>query len=322
VAELSLQLDTETYGYDRLIVACDVAGYDLAYLGFPANEDVDATLAMKKSVGAWWEIQVEDQSGLPVSGAQASVVTVQFEGRPQAAFFRSYPEFKDKHAYEADADVCIKIARFNLTDSLSLNVSAPGYAMKNHWVSNNQPARTKVQLPKGGLMKGRVIYEGGPLPEGLKVYANLENGNASLGPAPINANGTFTFDSCSPGKYMINLLPGNASDRGAFVFPKATAVVKEEAETEVVLELEIGTLVSGKMVDKGTGLTPKDLAGLNVMASEANTHSGIEEDGSWKMYLPEGHFVISYRYQNATHTFKTVDVKKGEPVENLIIEIE
>ncbi len=322
VVELSLELDTETYGYDRLIVACDVAGYDLAYLGFPANEDVDATLAMKKSQDAWWEIQVEDQSGLPVPAARASVVTVQFEGRPQAAFFRSYPEFKDKHVFEADDDGRIKIARFNLADSLSLNVSAPGYAMKNHWVSKHQPARTKVQLPKGGLMKGKVVYEGGPLPEGLKVYANQENGNASLGPEPIGEHGIFTFDSCAPGKYTITLLPGNASDKGAFVFPKATVVVKEDAEVEVVLELEIGTLVSGEMVDKKTGQTPKDLAGLYVTVFEANIRAGIEEDGTWKLYLPEGHFVISYRYQNATHTFKTLDVKKGEPVENLIIEIE
>lgn len=320
--ELTLQLDTEAYQYDRILVVCDVKGYDLVYLGFQAHEDVDTSVTLKKSAGHWWSLQVQDQAGQPLPEAIAQVETVQFEGRPQAVFFRTYPELNQDYEFKADVQGRITIERFNLSDTLNLAVRAPGYAKMNHWASRSQPGDITVQLLKAGMIAGKVINRDGAVPPELRVYGHVEGVNQSVGPEPIDAEATFKFENCVPGRYVLRLLAGEASALGALVLPTVTAKVQEGETTDVTFELENGTLVSGKVIDKQTGEIPKDLTQISVSVPVTNSFSRLEEDGSWKFYLPEGNHMISYRYQRKSMPFKAVDVKKGEPIKDLIIEVE
>ncbi|HEX2972617.1 MAG TPA: hypothetical protein VHP11_09810, partial [Tepidisphaeraceae bacterium] len=96
------------------------------------------------------------------------------------------------------------------------------------------------------------------------------------------------------------------------------------ASANLLIELEEGIRIYGKLID---AKTDQPLSGT-VVATLANTedpsptYGGVNQDGSWDLYLPrDAEYLIRFlptgnsEYQD----FKTISVKRAQPPQELII---
>jgi len=91
----------------------------------------------------------------------------------------------------------------------------------------------------------------------------------------------------------------------------------------VVVEMEKGVLVCGRMLDAVTGKPPTDREYAYVRSAEGQAYSQVKEDGSWDLYLPPGEHKIMYRCKDMKQQeeFKQLIVEKGKPIKGLIIKV-
>jgi len=295
IAQFEVQLDFEKFVFERTIIECDIEGYDLAYVGVNPKEELDFTLKVHKS-DQHWEGQVLDmETGKPIPGATARVKGMQIENTNNYAFF---PEDK-VFVFQADSQGHIRLSRFSSKDGISLEVSAPNYAKEQKWFSAERPADTIFRLTRAGRITGRVTRtDGGELPADLRVSLVMTSGRRVREYLPIEEDGSFSWDHCTPGSYTLSAISPTTEGRKLICTSPCEAEVKTGETVDVVIKMEKGVLVCGTMLDVATGKPPSDREYAYVRTAEGQAYSAVKEDGGWELYLPEGEHIIMYRCSN------------------------
>jgi len=320
VARFELQLDFAKYVFDRSIIECDVEGYDLAYAGVDPKEELEFVLKVHKSDQHWQAQVVDMETGKPLPAATAQVKAMQIEGTDNYAFF---PEDK-VFAFQADSQGHIRLSRFSSKDGISLEVSAPNYAEEQKWFSAERPDDTTFRLTRAGTLTGRVTRtDGGELPADLRVSLVRTSGSGRRDYVPVEKDGSFSWDHCTPGSYTLSAISPTTEGRKLICPSACEADIKSGETVEVVIEMEKGVPVCGTMTDVATGKPPSDREYAYVRTADGQAYSPIKEDGSWELYLPEGEHIIMYRCKDMSQQqeFRRIKVEKGKPVKDLVIKV-
>lgn len=106
-----------------------------------------------------------------------------------------------------------------------------------------------IVLSRAGRLVGRVTHEGSPVPAFTIAYWGEDVGKRSTERFTDREDGRFDIGSVPPGEVHVT-----AGTRDALSSPTVEVLVGQEVPAEVELELEAARLVSGRVVDSGTGL--------------------------------------------------------------------
>ena len=305
----------------RIIVECDLEDYDLSCFGVNLNEESDVILKVHEP-NQHWQVQVlGSDTGKPVPGATAQVKGMQIENN------RSYAYFSDENAYiyHGDDQGMITFDRFNRKDNISVEILAPGYAKEQQWLSPERTENTVFNLSRAGKIAGKLVRtDGGELPEGFRISMVSTPDRRIRENITVEKDGSFEWDHSAPGTYT--LTPGPMTEEAYKFICTSTyeTEVKSGQTVNVVIEMEEGILVSGTMTDAVTGKPPVNRNYSYVRIIKPRAYSTIKEDGSWKLYVPEGEYKIMYRCgrTNREKEFMQVKVEKGKPVTDLVIKLD
>lgn len=110
-----------------------------------------------------------------------------------------------------------------------------------------------------------------------------------------------------------------------YVWPDPIDMDIELGETrEIVIAVEEGIRVSGRVIDAGTKESPTAWCRIEV-TQPANpsfhVYTSITKDGSWETYLPVGEFTLHYYGEAIKGTNTNIVVKPGQPVDCGVQEI-
>ena len=314
--ELGAELAATIVG--RSVVECDTEGYDLAYASANSREELDIVLRVHKS-GLHFEGRALDaDTGKPIPGAAAKVKGMRVEG----GGFASFPDEREP-VFHGDSEGVIKLDRFSTKDGISVEVTAPGYAKAQEFLSAERPENSIFRLSRAGKIIGKVIRtDGGELPKNLRVTLAMTSGRRSREYLSAEKDGSFSWDHCAAGSYTLSAVSPTEEGRKLICTSEYEAGVKVGQTVEVVIEMEKGILVSGRMIDASTGKPPAERDYAYVRA-EGRSYSRIAEDGSWDLYLPAGEHKIMYRCKDMKQQdeFKQLIVEKGKPIKGLIIKV-
>jgi uncharacterized GH25 family protein/5-hydroxyisourate hydrolase-like protein (transthyretin family) len=320
IVRFELQLDSDKYFYGGAMIECDIEGYDLACARANLKEELDLVLKVHKS-DRHWQAQVLDmETGKPIEGATATVRGMRIENSGDYAFF----EEEQGMEFRSDNQGHIQFARFSNKDGISASVLAPNYAKEQKWLSPERPEDNIFRLARAGIITGRVTRtDAGELPEGIRVLLEMTSGNRVMENLPVEKDGTFSCDYCQPGPYKLSARSSTEEGRKLICCSEYQVDVKTGQTVDVVIEMEKGIPVSGKMIDAATGKPPADREYAYVRTSDGQSYSPISEDGSWELFLPEGEHIIMYRCKemNRQEEFKRIKLEKGKPVNDLVINV-
>ncbi len=306
----------------RAIVECNLEDYDLAYFGVNLNEESDVVLKVHEP-DQHWQVQVLDsETGKPIPRTTAHVQGMQIENS------NNYAYFSDDNAYifNGDDQGMITFDRFSRKDRINVDILAPGYAKEQRWLSSERAENTVFNLNRAGKITGKLVRtDGDQLPEGFRISMVSTPDRRIRENLTVEKDSSFEWDHCAPGTYT---LTPNAMTEEAYKFICTSTTCEAEVKTgqtvNIVIEMEEGTLVSGTMIDAATGKPPSDRNYAYVRITEARAYSSIKEDGSWKLYVPEGEYKIMYRCNRTSRQeeFMQVKVEKGKPVIDLVIKVD
>ena len=305
----------------RSTVECDIEGYDLAYAAADPREELDLVLRIHKSDRHWQGQALDAATGKPLPGATAHVYGVR---RENSSSFASCPEEK-RMVFHADDKGVIRFERFNEKDGIGVDVTAPGYAKEQKWLSSDRPDEAIFRLSPAGKILGKVVRtDGGELPADLRVHLRMTSGRGSSENLPVEKDGSFSWEHCAPGTYKLSAASPSEEGRKLVCPSDCEAEVKTGQTVKVVIEMEEGVMVCGKMLDAATGKPLSDVKSAYVGSAEGRSYSPIKEDGSWQLYLLPGEHKITYRCMDMKQQkeFRQLKVKKGTPIKDLVIKVD
>jgi protocatechuate 3,4-dioxygenase beta subunit len=307
----------------RGFIGCDLEGYDVAYRGVQVNEDIDSKLVLHKGP-EHWSGQVADQENKPIAGAEVKVV-----GMRQGKDWRTHASFEDQleFTYVTDEDGRFELSRFSKKDSVSLQLSAEGRARQNAWLDAAQETQNRFVLAPGGAVSGKVVIKKtGELLALSGLTVGIVSADHEYRQCDIPGDGTFSCDGLSAGQYALNYYPKGPDAKKYLALEQSAFTVAAGETAEVVVEVEEGTAVSGKLLDAATGARPKGYAAVlayNAEGRPVGPSAVVEDDGSWMLYVLEGVHEIAYRLEGMQQPekVKSITVEKGQAVEEIVIEM-
>jgi hypothetical protein len=175
---------------------------------------------------------------------------------------------------------------------------------------NRTDVDIRLQLVPTARIEGTVTGpDGGPVPGTPVVATAITEANSmdlfspgSLGTAPVDAQGRFTFPAVPPGRYVITARTSPAAaTQGGVTAPGATTgglwalaeVAVSGSDQRVALTLQPGMSVSGRVVFSGATLqSPATLAGLRVTMAGAPATQGVMLGVTPAMTNADGTFVL------------------------------
>ena len=318
MARFELGPDLAATVVGRSVVECDIEGYDLAYASADSREELDIVLRVHKSGRHFEGRALDAETGKPLPNATARVKGM----RPPNGSFASFPDDKEP-VFKADNDGVIRFIRFSDRDGISVEVTAPGYTKAQEFLSAERAENSIFRLSRAGKIVGKVVRtDGGELPEDLRVQLTVTSGRRTREYLPVEKDGSFSWDHCEPGQCTLSAASPTEEGRKLICPSECEAEVKVGQTVEVVIEMEKGIMVSGRMIDASTGKPPAERDYAYVRA-EGRSYSRIAEDGSWDLYLPAGEHKIMYRCKDMKQQdeFKQLIVEKGKPIKGLIIKV-
>ena len=320
VATFELKPDFVKDILGRPIIECDLDGYDLAFVGVDPREELDIVLRIHKSEQPWQAQALDMETGKPLPDATARLRSMQVEGSNNYASFTE----EEGTVFEADSQGMINFNRFSKKNRISVEVSAPGYAKEQKWFSEQGPEDTVFRMSRAGIILGKVVRtDDGELPADLRVLLMMTSGRRTREYLPVEENGSFSWDHCAPGQYTLSAMSPTEEGRKLICPSACETEVKTGQTVKVVVEIEKGVLVCGRMLDAETGKPPSDREYAYVRSAEGQAYSQIKEDGSWDLYLPAGEHKIMYRYKDMSQQqeFRQLSVEKGKPIKDLVIKV-
>jgi peroxiredoxin/5-hydroxyisourate hydrolase-like protein (transthyretin family) len=169
-----------------------------------------------------------------------------------------------------------------------------------------------IKLRRGGFATGRVMYKGLPVP-GVHVFAQSVQAGG-YGAAISDAHGRFRLSQLQAGEYNVALnLEGKQGEQYT-----ARALVLNVAEGEekkdLVLKLETGGLVTGKVLrpnGKPAAQVPVGVYGPARPRSGAAVQSTLtDSDGMYQLRVPAGEQFVYVQLEG--DGMRTLTVKEGE----------
>jgi hypothetical protein len=106
-----------------------------------------------------------------------------------------------------------------------------------------------VLTPANGAIRGRITFQGGPLPPGARVTARARlvnadpTGSVNMGENPsaeVNSNGSFLIENMTPGNYELQVSawwPNQRSSRSVSAKQTVTVTGDTAVEVDIVLDL-------------------------------------------------------------------------------------
>ncbi|HEX2971661.1 MAG TPA: carboxypeptidase-like regulatory domain-containing protein, partial [Tepidisphaeraceae bacterium] len=318
--------------YRSLLLACDLEGRDLAFCRLPEDQDTDVRLVIRKS-GRPWQGKVTDSSGKAIPNATIRVTGYnQDSSDPSGYVSWGYsPELPDdpKTIATSDSEGRFQLPRFARLWT-NVRVSAPGYSTLDTYFDPSRDSQSEYKsfaLSLAAHVKGRVVLKGtGQAPteaaDGSIYFQNPREGGST---SKVQPDWSFSADDLKPGKYRALIYYRDNKALRKYVCSAPPDVEAVAGKTlDVVIELEEGIPLRGKLVDAKTN---KPLEGYVYAQLQGDPNMGgyseVEKDGSWLGYLPrEGEYVVKYYLMPAREpkAFKTITVRKSEPLPELVIQ--
>ncbi|MCP4642737.1 MAG: hypothetical protein GY851_19985 [bacterium] len=307
----------------RGVAVCDVPGYDLAVRGLREKTDDTIDLVLRKS-NEPWSGTVTGTDGALLAGARITAYAVRSTddrtGSQTAWFIEESP-----FVWETDEDGAFALERLGRQYAVSFRIEAEGYAKRECHFYEESSELPVFALSPGGRVRARIEVE-----DGTAIPLDLLIGQLvaprSHGRFEATESGEYMADNVEPGQYDCMLsVRGDADEKyRAYVLKKRPqAVVESGQTTEVVFEFERGTAIRGTFIDPATGKTPEGRKYVYARGNDGtNFTARVRDDGTWSVYVPPGSYEIRYNDgEGKMKTEKTVEVRKGEPVEGIAIEM-
>ena len=323
IVKFELQMDTEKYVYSGGMIECDLEGYDLACVRANLREEIDLVMTIHKSDKHWQAEVLDAETGKPIAGATARVRGMQIGDSGNYASFDEEMNME----FKSDSRGYVEFPRFSVKDQISVDMTASGYSKEQKWLSARNSDDTVFRLSRAGTITGKVkLTDAGELPDGIRVLLEMPSDRRVREYVTAEKDGSFSCDHCKPGPYKLSANSYSEEGRKFICCSDCQVDVKAGQTVEVVIEMEKGTSISGKMIEAATGKPPADRDYAYVRTADGRTQSAysqIKEDGSWELFLPEGDHSIIYRCRsmNRQQEFKRISVEKGKPIKDLVIKV-
>jgi len=323
VVRFELQLDSDKYIYGGAMIECDLEGYDFACVRANLREEIDLLMTIHKSDKHWQAEVLDAETGKPIAGATARVRGMQIGDSGNYASFDEEMNLE----FKSDSRGHVEFPRFSIKDQISVDISAPDYSKEQKWLSSKSSDDAVFRLSRAGTITGKVMLtDAGELPDGIRVLLEMPSDRRVREYVPAEKDGSFSWNHCKPGPYKLSANSSSEQGRKLICCSDCQVEVKAGQTVEVVIEMEKGTSVSGKMIEAATGKPPADRDYAYVRTADGRTQSAysqIKEDGSWELFLPEGDHSIIYRCRNMNRQqeFKRIKVEKGKPIMDLVIKV-
>jgi hypothetical protein len=225
---------------------------------------------------------LKDPSALPVTLYDPVGSALQAQSSPDGSFeFAKVPPGRYTLRAPGFTTVDVVVNGSNLTVDLQPIYSGPGVTVagkvKDKSAGLHPPAlRTMILSPlfTGPIVTGDIFALGGTL--GGSLTGSLETW--------VRPDGTFEFPTVPPGPYMLRSLPTAAATS-----TRLDVGHNDVRDLEIVIPFQLET--TGRVLLEGRDLGPN--ATVQATLPTFTTATGIYDDGSFKLRLPEGENQIS-----------------------------
>ena len=200
---------------------------------------------------------VRDRTGRAIAGARVEQVPKPAQEIEQIwhDVYDSSVRGRGTTPTQADGAYTVCVAR----GQIYLRVTAAGYASQSIAAVVHGPERRDVWLDPGASITGRVVYaEGGAPAAGVPVVVSVRVPDSVPSPerwrglrryrTQSDANGAFVVDGVAAGTY------GVRSSSAGFASEPREIAVGLTSVSDLTLELLAATHISGRVVERGTGL--------------------------------------------------------------------
>ena len=332
LARLELPLVAEANGYEAVTAICDLEGRDLAVGSLTLNEDAEVRLVAGKS-GRTWRGRVVDDEGKALAGANVAVTMVQL-GAAEAWGPRSavVEQLNISGLYPptvTDAEGRFDLRRLGAYAAVQLQLTAPGHITP--YAAFSAEARDQEKefvLPLACQVKGKVVLKGAgkapPEQPAMTVFLQPTGGPGMYPQMQVANDWQFSSGAVAVGMYQAQIRANDVKSAKYVCEAPPSVLVSRGEPTEVVIEVEEGIRVFGKLVDAKTEKPLQGQIVLNMIGggeSPASGQTGTDQDGKWQIYVPrEGEYQVQY-YVQGMASFKQyngVTVKRGRDVELII----
>ncbi len=333
-AKVELPVVEMTPGNRPIVAVCDMEGRDFGLAAIPLNEEGDVKMVVKKS-GLPWRGRVTDDEGRPVVGARIQVVSVDLAGEetwvPIRGLAQPNPDFQNVIPPAiTDADGRFELKRLGGYGMVQANCSARGFVEHSFNLSAATDAGGKqkeVALLAACEVKGKVVIKGtGKAPaEKPGMMINLRPaGPGNWVQMQAGAGWQFGSNEVGAGMYQVQIQPMEPRTARYVCTEPPMVDVKKGTTTEIVIEVEEGIRLAGKLLDAKTekAIQGTILARLIGDESDTQTFAHAEEDGRWLLYVPrEGEYQLLYYVQGARQykVFGNVKVERAKESPEIVI---
>ncbi|MCY2951100.1 MAG: carboxypeptidase-like regulatory domain-containing protein, partial [Planctomycetota bacterium] len=334
-AKVELPVMDEKGGYSPVVAVCDMEGRDLGMAVLPANEDGEVRLVAGK-VGRVWRGRVVDDEGKAVGGAKVQVTAVNAEGEEGWGWGQvsvAQEPIDAQNLYPAavtDGEGRFELKRLGGYGMVQTNCTAAGYVGQYAAFAAATDGAGKekvVTVATACEVKGKVVVKGtGKAPvEAPGIVVNLRPAGAGTwAQMQVGAGWEFSSKEVGAGMYQVSIQPMDTKVRKYVCVSPPNVEVKRGKTAEVVIEVEEGIRVFGKLVDAKTEKALRGTILVSMVGSEqeVSTNAGVGQDGAWEVYVPrEGEYRVQYFVNGWSQykEFKTIKVEKGKAGEEIVV---
>jgi len=184
-----------------------------------------------------------------------------------------------------------------------------------------------ITLAAACEVKGRVVAKGtgkAPAEEPGMMVSLSPAGAGNWVQMQLGARWEFSSKEVGAGTYQANIQATNSKVRKYVCVSPPSVDVRRGKTAEVVIEVEEGIRVFGKLVDAKTEKALRGRILVNMVGNEqeVSTYAEVDPDGTWEAYVPqEGEYRVQYYVIGGRpyKEFKTIKVEKGKAGAEIVV---
>jgi protocatechuate 3,4-dioxygenase beta subunit len=294
------------------VLSCDVPGQDLVFA--PARMGGDAEVRMQLCKSEPVTGKVVDAEGKPIAGA-----VVQITGINQQKDSSSFVQISQimKKTATTDAEGRFVLERIGKSNAVDATVSAAGYASENSFADPKKPDADRViRLERGCNIRGKVVDKNGKPVPGMPISNQFGFSTSYFN---TDDKGCFEVTGMKPGSCKLAVRLSGDPKLPYAGMGLQTVFLDGGQTADAVLEVEEGTPVSGRIIDKKTGKAPTGQVGTMV---KGLGQLPLKDDMTWKAWFREGIYEVYVSIDGDWCEPVKLTVEKGKPIENFVVEAE